>query len=430
MYNQFIDEEGQERQIQYLVELGFPENKARKGVEQFGYTISLEDLINRILDMSDDNSKKSNGNKISLIHFSDSSSEKNSPFNQPLQQSQSQKHCQAKQNQQPQKQASLQFQQQQKVVQQQYQPQQQLQQQNQYQQQVQQQQQLCSFQNILQYQQPWENDEFPKCQVCFTQPIQWLHFECKHQFCQPCVIKNIKASRIRRIEQVTCLQEDCHSKLVKEEIHLVSNELLPQIDIEPYNEPICTKCKLPQVAHKFKLFSNACDSAEFTILSACIKHDEEGNQLQRCPQCGIWVQKSKGCNSVLCSYCKFNWCWLCRRQCDSNHYVFFNPVGCPGLGAEEFTIEQYPCHKICWIRVKVILIYLLLILLCIIVYPFFVAQVVIRRMKIITQGNICYRFMIYIGIAILFLVLSCLAIFPGIIIFIFSQKARIYVFAS
>ncbi|CAD8093966.1 unnamed protein product [Paramecium sonneborni] len=424
MYNQFIDDGGQERQIQYLVDLGFPERKARRGVEQFGYTISLEDLINKILDMSDDNSKKSNGNKISLIHFSDSSSEKNSPFNQPLQQSQSQKQNQGKQIQYPQKQMSKQLQQQQKP-QQQYQQQQQLQQQNQYQQQVQ-----LQKQQLFQYQQPFEHEEFAQCQVCFTQPIQWVHFECKHKFCQPCVIKNIKASRIRKTEQVTCLQEDCHQKLIKEEIHLVSNELLPQIDIEPYQEPICTKCKLPIVAHKFKLFSNACDNAEFTILSACIKHDEEGNQLQRCPQCGIWVQKSKGCNSVLCSYCKFNWCWLCRRECDSNHYVFFNPVGCPGLGAEEFTIEQYPCHKICWIRVKVILIYFLLILLCIIVYPFFVAQVIIRRMNIDTQGNICYRLLIYTGIAILFLVLSCLAIFPGIIIFIVSEKARRTVFVG
>ncbi|CAD8101418.1 unnamed protein product [Paramecium sonneborni] len=426
MYKQFIDDEGQERQIQYLIDLGFSESKARKGVEQFGYTISLEDLINRILDMSDDGSKKSNGNKISLIQFSESSSEKNSPFNQPLQQQQSQQQCQIKQIQYPQRQVGQQFQQQQKQ-QQQYQEQQQLQQNQQ--QLIQPQQQQFIYQNILQYQQPFDFEEIAQCQVCFTQPIQWIHFECKHKFCQQCVIKYIKASRIRKLDQVTCLQEDCHSKLIKEENHLVSNELLPQIDIEPYNEPICLKCKLPQVAHKFKLFSNACDNAEFTILSACIKHDEEGNQLQRCPQCGIWVQKSKGCNSI--SYCKFNWCWLCRRQCDSNHYVFFNPVGCPGLGAEQYTIEQYPWHKICWIRVKVILIYFLLILLCIIVYPFFVAQVIIRRMNIInTQGNICYRLLIYTGIAILFLVLSCLAIFPGIIIFIFSQKARQIVFVG
>ncbi|CAK87531.1 unnamed protein product (macronuclear) [Paramecium tetraurelia] len=420
MYNQFIDEEGHERQIQYLVDLGFPESKARRGVEQFGYTITLEDLINRILDMSDDNSKKSNGNKVSLIHFSDSSSEKNSPFNQPLQQSQSQKQCQTKQNQQPQKQNSSQFQQQQKV-QQQYQPQQQFQQQNQYQQQVQQQSQPCSFQNILQFQQPCEHDEFPKCQVCFTQPIQWLHFECKHQFCQPCVIKNIKASRIRKIEQVTCLQEDCHQKLVKEEIHLVSNELLPQIDIEPYNEPICTKCKLPQVAHKFKLFSNACDNAEFTILSACVKHDEEGNQLQRCPQCGIWVQKSKGCNSVLCSLAIVNIIGV--------GYAEDNVIAITTCFSILLVVQVWGLKNLQLNNIPVILIYFLLILLCIIVYPFFVAQVVIRRMKIDTQGNICYRVSVYIGIAILFLVLSCLAIFPGIIIFIVSQQARLSVFA-
>lgn len=52
----------------FINNLGFPERKARIGVERFGYTISLEDLINRLLDMSDDSSKKSNNNnKISLI---------------------------------------------------------------------------------------------------------------------------------------------------------------------------------------------------------------------------------------------------------------------------------------------------------------------------------------------------------------------------
>lgn len=46
------------------------------------------------------------------------------------------------------------------------------------------------------------------------------------------------------------------------------------------------------------------------------------NGLQKnCPQCGIWIEKHKGCNHMICLSCKYEWCWLCNDKYSDDHYI-------------------------------------------------------------------------------------------------------------
>lgn len=158
-----------------------------------------------------------------------------------------------------------------------------------------------------------------------------------------CVMLYANATHPRgcTIDDVTCLQNRCTSQLMDIYKKVIEPKLKKPLVFEPFTGPICVTCKLPRAAHKFNIFGRACDEAEANILNDCIKQNDNGHLIQRCPKCGIWVVKAEGCNSVQCrytltqlfmeSYCKFLWCWLCRSQVDAKHYLPFNPFGCPGL---------------------------------------------------------------------------------------------------
>mmetsp|Transcript_35668 Transcript_35668/g.72700 ORF Transcript_35668/g.72700 Transcript_35668/m.72700 type:complete len:411 (-) Transcript_35668:102-1334(-) len=53
-------------------------------------------------------------------------------------------------------------------------------------------------------------------------------------------------------------------------------------------------------------------------------------QSQRCPGCRARVEKSGGCNHIVCWSCRAEWCWLCAKPFAEGH--FNDPLnGCPGM---------------------------------------------------------------------------------------------------
>ena len=45
---------------------------------------------------------------------------------------------------------------------------------------------------------------------------------------------------------------------------------------------------------------------------------------RKCPQCKAPTQKSSGCNHMTCQHCRADWCWLCGREIESDHYDGFS----------------------------------------------------------------------------------------------------------
>ena len=47
----------------------------------------------------------------------------------------------------------------------------------------------------------------------------------------------------------------------------------------------------------------------------------KGNKiLKRCPKCSIYTEKNLGCNHMTCTNYRFQWCWLCEKEYNYNHY--------------------------------------------------------------------------------------------------------------
>lgn len=54
--------------------------------------------------------------------------------------------------------------------------------------------------------------------------------------------------------------------------------------------------------------------------------------MSSCPVCRVKVERTKGCNKMVCIYCKNEWCWECGQSIDG--YAHFN--GKNGCGAGIF----------------------------------------------------------------------------------------------
>jgi len=59
--------------------------------------------------------------------------------------------------------------------------------------------------------------------------------------------------------------------------------------------------------------------------------------VKRCPGCKMWTEKNEGCNHMTCVECKYQWCWLCQKKYDSNHYYYGS---CKGLQFLKETDEE------------------------------------------------------------------------------------------
>ena len=72
--------------------------------------------------------------------------------------------------------------------------------------------------------------------------------------------------------------------------------------------------------------------------------------VKRCPSCKKKVEKDGGCNHMRCIACSYEFCWICLREYERNHYKWWNIMGCPNHLYEEvhernFLRMIWPCMK-------------------------------------------------------------------------------------
>jgi uncharacterized protein with PQ loop repeat len=92
--------------------------------------------------------------------------------------------------------------------------------------------------------------------------------------------------------------------------------------------------------------------------------------LKRCPHCKFWTEKNEGCNHMTCVQCKFQWCWLCQKECLIGHFSSGSCKGCQFLSETnqekiktllEENTKKYPPKSLC-IRILISLCYFLVFL--------------------------------------------------------------------
>ena len=79
--------------------------------------------------------------------------------------------------------------------------------------------------------------------------------------------------------------------------------------------------------------------------------------VKRCPCCRMWTEKNKGYNHMICVECKFQWCWLCQKVYNSNHFSegscnrlqFYKETDKKNKSKLEENRKKYPGSSKLWI---------------------------------------------------------------------------------
>ena len=92
-----------------------------------------------------------------------------------------------------------------------------------------------------------------------------------------------------------------------------------------------------------------------------------------CPKCKAPTQKSSGCNHMTCQHCHEDWCWLCGRHMEDNHYEGLSPCSGQQFGlAPPFALWSFfPCLRwSCFAYINLFLHFLVLFVLGVILFVF------------------------------------------------------------
>ncbi|OCH90674.1 hypothetical protein OBBRIDRAFT_776647 [Obba rivulosa] len=202
-------------------------------------------------------------------------------------------------------------------------------------------------------------DEFI-CEICCdTDPDAVFRLRCGHAFCKVCwqtyVVGKIKSEGQCFFR---CMQEGCQTavdeptieQLVDEACFARYRELLlqsyvsaqPRLRFCPH--PSCTETvscsgsaltEVPTVqcgeGHAF-CFGCGLDADHRPLICKLASkwmssaRDDAGTaqwikaNTRTCPRCQNNIEKSGGCNRILCRQCKYQFCWLCMRNWDVHGY--------------------------------------------------------------------------------------------------------------
>ena len=181
---------------------------------------------------------------------------------------------------------------------------------------------------------------------------------CSHLICNSCYFLYLKEKiNNNHIDKITCCQKDCKTILYNEfirkkiqqdkelfdkyeklkkrrQIMLNHNiQLCPIADCDSYAKKIDKNIFVKCIDNNHEFCFNClkgwhigkeCDTKiENKSLDEYIKV----NDIRRCPKCKIAVQKNEGCNHIICSNCKCEFCWLCLSECNYDHFKSGRCVG-------------------------------------------------------------------------------------------------------
>ena len=191
---------------------------------------------------------------------------------------------------------------------------------------------------------------------------------CKHNFCENCWFEYLKEKiNNANVYKIHCMEHECGYSLSEAFVKSIigsDNQLLqkydkfltrrkimesnkkmkfcPFPDCDGYAEKKNKKEKIVKCnfGHEF-CFDCGNKPHPNQECSELIDKDFErwksGRIIKRCPHCKFWTEKNEGCNHMTCIQCKFQWCWLCQKECLIGHY---DSGACKGLHFEKEVSEE------------------------------------------------------------------------------------------
>ena len=209
-----------------------------------------------------------------------------------------------------------------------------------------------------------------ECGVCMdtieSNDIFKVTISCKHYFCVDCWKEYLKEKiNNANVYKLSCMDHECNFILEPKFIKKIldnDNDLLEKYDrfLSRQNLMNSNKkikfCPFPDcdgyAEKKSSKYVKCNKGHEFCFeclapphgMKGCAKIIDKGFEewkahtlVKRCPNCKFWTEKNEGCNHMTCSQCKFQWCWVCEKECVAGHYEF-GP--CKGLHFERVNNDE------------------------------------------------------------------------------------------
>lgn len=164
---------------------------------------------------------------------------------------------------------------------------------------------------------------------------QWMHkAQCRepHLFCSECLTAWITSSLDEQTTHVMCPEPGCSAVILLDDV-----------------ERLCGRKRAMQMHRLMK--------RDFTARDAEIQSDPELHRVlrqtaQQCPACKLWIERSDGCNHMLCS-CGVAFCYACGEgysQCSCRDGNRFDEEGYddddePGFRGRGYEHDQ---HRMPW----------------------------------------------------------------------------------
>ena len=229
-----------------------------------------------------------------------------------------------------------------------------------------------------------EKTDFIECSICrMDRNESEMHrAACGHNYCKICLERHYKSSIENGIVSFVCMHEECERVIDKNELFLFLSES-HKVKYDKFvrnmalakdpNVRWCVKaeCDNPIRRKSKKQTKLECDKCGTVICFECAGlwyndttkrkhrcHKNEDKKLvsdwaksqqfdvQFCPKCAARIEKLSGCNHMKCSYCKYEFCWLCRKEFKKGHYDASNILfGCPN--GENATKRPSKCSACC-----------------------------------------------------------------------------------
>ena len=216
----------------------------------------------------------------------------------------------------------------------------------------------------------YKYEEEKECGVCGdtieSKDVYKIKLPCKHFFCVDCWKEYLKEKiNNANVYKLSCMQAKCNyileEKFIKD---ILDNDT---VLLEKYDKFLKRKklmdsnkkikfCPFPDcdgyAEKKFRKYVKCNNGHEFCFdcgaaphgHKACSKVIDAGFEewkshtlVKRCPNCKFWTEKNEGCNHMTCSQCRFQWCWVCEKECVAGHYEF-GP--CKGLHFEKVNNDE------------------------------------------------------------------------------------------
>eukprot|EP01097_Dermamoeba_algensis_P004088 TRINITY_DN2731_c0_g1_i1.p1 TRINITY_DN2731_c0_g1~~TRINITY_DN2731_c0_g1_i1.p1 ORF type:complete len:314 (+),score=37.60 TRINITY_DN2731_c0_g1_i1:86-1027(+) len=207
------------------------------------------------------------------------------------------------------------------------------------------------------------------CSICTISKENGMKLSCGHIFCHACLKEYVRMKIFTGgVLDITCMDIHCRLPFSDDDIERIVEEdaFLKYKDFKfSASHILDTNTRWCPVPDCNTLVSKKDRSSRMTCSKCCTdfcfdcnekwhptvtcseymkelkkmkKIDVKSEKLKqtagrKCPGCSIIIQRKEGCNHVICSYCKYEFCWICMKEFRADHYF----VGdCEGLQFAKF----------------------------------------------------------------------------------------------